>query len=104
MSLHNGFRDEITYDAETGDYYVTPPEGNAASVVAVVAVAAIAGMDPYEMEPAYDGFNLDVLDQVTDWLETDAVEFDGITVTIADHRVTILPDERLRISPPVEVA
>lgn len=91
---------DVDYDATNGVYRVPIPDDVPLSVLAITAVAEIADVDPLAMEPAYDGHNFDALDAVSDWLDTDLVEFTAVTVTIADHRVTIHPDRELHISPP----
>ena len=86
---------------ENGGYFRVPvPVEGTASIAAISAVAEINGVNPLQMDSAYDGYNFDVLDQMASYLAVDEVEFDGVTVTVADHRVTITSDGFLRIRPP----
>lgn len=91
----------IEYDPETGTYYVSPSSDRRTSTTAICAVGEIAGIDPLQMDPVFDGHNLDVLDKVATWQAVDEIDIEGaVTVEIADHRVSFHPDGYLAISPP----
>lgn len=100
MDHDKGSLHDIEYDADNGFYRVRLKEGRSPSLVAIDAVARIADLDPMELEPVYDGHNLTILDRVAGWRDIETVEFSEVTVTIADHQVTIVPEGELHISPP----
>lgn len=92
---------EMMYDVNPDSFSVSVAPDQRASTTAVKAVGEIAGVDPLSMKPAYDGCNFDILDRVFEWHEGEAPPVEGpVTVTIADHRVTLRPEGRLIISPP----
>ena len=91
----------IEYNEAANSYVVTPPSNARVSTTVIKAISEIIDTDPLQMEPAFDGHNFDVLDKVSSWHDTEGVDIDGsVTVTVADHRVTIRSDGCIDISPP----
>ena len=92
---------DIEYDETNKCYSLDRTSSRTMSTTAILAIAEIADIDPLAMEPAYDGYNLETLDQVASWQDAAEVEVEGsVTVTIADHRVRLESNGTLSIFPP----
>lgn len=92
---------DLEYDADAEAYVLVPSPEADVSVELVLAIAEIADRDPLEMRPIYEYCDPETIDALCAARRNDAVEIDGdVSVTIADHRVTIDAGGVLRIEPP----
>ncbi|WP_254768290.1 HalOD1 output domain-containing protein [Salinilacihabitans rarus] len=92
---------DLKYDADAEAYVLVPSPEADVSVELVLAIAEITDRDPLEMRPIYECCDPETIDALCAARRNDAVEIDGdVSVTIADHRVTIEADGTFRVEPP----
>lgn len=100
MTLHNDEESRPVYDPERNAYRLHHRPDSNVSEVAIMAISDIEGVDPLDLDPVYDGYNLDVLDDLSGAFADEDAGIDGsITVSMAGYRVLLESDGTLLIRP-----
>lgn len=92
-SAQNNARESAAHAPRLGDVFHTEYEDDSASEAVIVAVSAVEGVDPIDLETLYDRINPDALDTLMD--EHAVVRDDSaieVTFQYSGYRVSVRND------------